>query len=28
MLADLDMPVAAAPLTGTRGMTTIPLLPA
>jgi biotin synthase len=28
MLADLDMPVATAPLTGTRGMTTIPLLPA
>jgi biotin synthase len=25
MLADLDMPVAAAPLTGTRGMRTIPL---
>jgi biotin synthase len=28
MLADLGMPVAAAPLTGTRGMTTIPLQPA
>jgi biotin synthase len=28
MLADLDMPVATAPLTGTRGMRTIPLQPA
>ena len=28
MLADLDMPVAAAPLTGTRGMRPIPLQPA
>jgi len=28
MLADLDMPVADAPLTGTRGMRTIPLQPA
>jgi hypothetical protein len=28
MLADLNMPVADAPLTGTRGRRTIPLQPA